>query len=55
MTDIAVDVRGLSKCFRTYRRPFDRVLDHLTHGEKKRYTEKWAIQDVSHTMQTDLT
>ncbi len=47
MTDIAVDVRDLSKCFRTYRRPFDRVLDHLMHGGEKRYTEKWALRDVT--------
>ncbi len=47
MTDIAVSVHDLSKRFRLYRRPWDRVLEWVTLGRMVRHGEFWALHGVS--------
>ena len=42
----AISVAGLSKCYRRYDRPHDRLLQALRPG-RRRFTEFWALRDVS--------
>lgn len=54
--NIALECINLGKCYRSYQRPFHRVLDLLdvpaTGGpEGKRYTENWAIRGFDLTLQ----
>lgn len=49
--DVLVDVRGISKVFRTYRSPADRLKQYLARGMglggRSRFDEFCALQDVS--------
>lgn len=47
MSEVAVSVRDLSKRFRLYRNPWDRVLEWLSLGHLLRHEEFWALRDVS--------
>ena len=47
MSDVAVSVRDLSKRFRLYRRPWDRVLEWACLGSLRRHDEFWALRGVS--------
>jgi ABC-type polysaccharide/polyol phosphate transport system ATPase subunit len=47
VSDIAISVRDLSKRFKLYRRPSDRVLEWLTGGRVVRHETFWALQGVS--------
>jgi lipopolysaccharide transport system ATP-binding protein len=43
----ALRVEGVSKQYRTYARPGDRLKESLTRGRLKRHKEFWALHDVS--------
>jgi lipopolysaccharide transport system ATP-binding protein len=52
MDDFAVQVDNLSKCYRTYKHPRDRLLQALwgrdRHGKPKRfYSDFWALRELS--------
>lgn len=46
-TNIAISIKGASKCFRVYDRPEDRLKQGLFRGKRKYYREFWAVNDVS--------
>src|ERR1700745_1850549 len=43
----ALLVRGVSKQYRTYARPGDRLKESLTRGRVRRHKEFWALHDIS--------
>jgi len=45
--EISIKVSNLSKCYRIYEKPHDRLLQILMRGRKEYYREFWALQDVS--------
>ncbi len=45
--NIAIHVNHLSKIYKLYRRPADRLLDSLGLAKKKNYQERHALKDVS--------
>lgn len=47
MEEIAIKVDRVSKIYRLYDKPADRVRDALGFGKKKRYKEHFALNDVS--------
>lgn len=47
MTEFAIRVQGLSKCYHVYDRPQDRLKQSLWRGRKQFYREFWALRDVS--------
>jgi lipopolysaccharide transport system ATP-binding protein len=46
-SEIAVNVKGLSKCFKIYVKPHHRLMQMLLSGDKKYYREFWALKDIS--------
>jgi homopolymeric O-antigen transport system ATP-binding protein len=47
VSEVVVSVRDLSKRFRLYRRPWDRLLEWASLGYVRRHQEFWALRDVS--------
>lgn len=47
MTEIAIQVENLSKCYHVYDKPRDRLLQMLSLGRKRYFREFWALKDVS--------
>jgi lipopolysaccharide transport system ATP-binding protein len=45
--DIAIQARGLSKCYPIFDKPQDRLKQMLSLGRGKYYREFWALKDVS--------
>lgn len=45
--EVAIRIRGLSKCYHIYSKPRDRLLQMLARGRKRFYSEFWALKDVS--------
>src|ERR1051325_7440812 len=43
----ALRVQGVSKQYRTYARPGDRLKESLTRGRLRRHKEFWALQDIT--------
>lgn len=43
----AIEIKNLSKMYRLYNKPSDRLKDSLGFGKKKRYREHYALRDVS--------
>jgi ABC-type polysaccharide/polyol phosphate transport system ATPase subunit len=43
----AVSVRNLSKRFKLYRNPWDRIFEWASLGTVRRHDEFWALRDVS--------
>lgn len=47
MSDIAIKVENLSKCYHIYDKPQDRLLQMLVRGRKQYFREFWAVKDIS--------
>lgn len=47
LSDFAIKVENLSKCYHIYDQPRDRLMQMLTRGRKQYYREFWALKDVS--------
>lgn len=45
--DIAIRIRALSKCYRTYQRPRDRLKQFFALGPKRYFREIWALKEIS--------
>ena len=43
----AISVRGVSKCYEIYARPFDRLKKVVLGGEKAISRRFWALRDIS--------
>ena len=43
---VAISVKGISKCFEMYDKPFHRLLQMFRGGGRKYYKEFWALKDV---------
>ena len=52
---IALRVEGVSKRYRIYERPNDRLKEMLTRGRWKRHQEFWALQDISFAVEAGTT
>jgi lipopolysaccharide transport system ATP-binding protein len=46
-SDIAIKVEQLGKCYRVYRKAYQRLLQLAFNGRKKFYRESWAIRHAS--------
>ncbi len=46
-SEVDIRVRNLSKVYRIYERPEDRLIQMATLGRVRRFTEFWALHDVS--------
>lgn len=46
MAEVAISLQGISKCFRQYAKPLDRLREMLLPG-KKHGQEFWALRDIS--------
>src|SRR5947199_1896167 len=44
---VALGVENVSKQYRTYARPSDRLKESITRGRMRRHQEFWALRDVS--------
>jgi len=44
---MALRIEGVSKQYRTYARPSDRLKESITRGRLRRHQEFWALRDVS--------
>lgn len=51
----ALRVDNVSKQYRTYARPADRLKESLTRGRLRRHKEFWALRDVSFTVERGAT
>ena len=52
---IALRVEGVSKRYRIYERPNDRLKEMLTRGRWKRHQEFWALKDVNFEIEAGTT
>jgi len=46
-SDIAIEVDGVSKCYRIFDQPKDRVLQLLARNKRRYFREFWALRDLS--------
>lgn len=49
--DLMIEVSHLSKVYKTYQNPVDRLKQSIFRGRKKFYKEFWPIRDVSFTVE----
>lgn len=47
MSDVAINVKNVSKVYRLYDNPKDRLKESLGFSKKKRYKEHYALNDIS--------
>lgn len=47
MTEIAISVKNLGKCYQLYAQPHDRLKQFLWRGRRQYYREFWALKDIS--------
>ncbi|MFN2454448.1 MAG: ABC transporter ATP-binding protein [Pyrinomonadaceae bacterium] len=52
---IALRVEGVSKQYRVYDRPGDRLKESLTRGRVRRHKEFWALRDISFELEAGTT
>ena len=52
---MALGVKNVSKQFRIYDRPFDRLAESLSRGRLRRHKEFWALRDISFDIQAGTT
>lgn len=52
---VALSVRNVSKQYRIYERPADRLKETLTRGRVKRHREFWALRDISFELEKGTT
>jgi lipopolysaccharide transport system ATP-binding protein len=52
---LALSVEGVSKQYRIYARPGDRLAETLTRGRLKRHREFWALRDISFEVESGTT
>jgi ABC-type polysaccharide/polyol phosphate transport system ATPase subunit len=52
---LALRVENVSKQYRTYARPSDRLKESITRGRMRRHQEFWALRDVSFELETGST
>jgi lipopolysaccharide transport system ATP-binding protein len=45
-SDVAISVKGLSKCYQIYGKPHDRLLQMFFRGRKTLYREFWALREI---------
>jgi lipopolysaccharide transport system ATP-binding protein len=45
--EVAVDVRGVGKCFHIYEQPHHRLLQGMYRGRRRCYREFWSLRDVN--------
>ncbi len=55
MNDIAISLQGVSKTYRIYNRPADRLKQSLVRGKKQYFREHQALQPLSITVQKGQT
>ncbi|WP_123042252.1 ABC transporter ATP-binding protein [Cohnella candidum] len=46
-SEIAIQIRDVSKCYKIYDKPVDRLKQGIFRGHKQFYREFWALKDVS--------
>jgi len=47
VSDVAISIDNLGKCYRIYSRPKDRLLQTLYRGRKQLYREFWALRNIT--------
>ena len=47
LSDVAISIRTLGKCYHIYEQPRDRLLQMLSRGRKQYFRKFWALSDVS--------
>ncbi len=47
LSEMAMKLENLSKCFYIYEKPRDRLMQMLSFGKKQYYREFWALNDIS--------
>ena len=52
---VAVNVENVSKQYRIYQRPGDRLTETLTRGRLRRHEEFWALRDISFEVESGTT
>ena len=55
MSNIALRVENVSKQYRIYHQPSDRLKETVTRGRLKRHREFWALRDVGFTLERGTT
>jgi ABC-type polysaccharide/polyol phosphate transport system ATPase subunit len=55
MAALAVDVEGVSKAYRIYAHPRDRLLEALWRGRRQYHRDFWALRDVTFQVQPGST